>query len=170
MRFEIQNNQLSRFLRTNYALMIGLLGFMSLFLPISIMLAEDARVSTIWTVVGIFATVLILGYALMAWMVRAFTQSLSYEAKNGILYINEGFVVYRRKSIPLDRVTDFRLVQGLLMRTFGIWKIEVQTAGANGAGGAEGVLWAVQGPLATRDTLLQLRDAAVKAQRIDAAA
>ena len=88
MRFEIQNNQLSRFLRMNYALTIGLLGFMSLSLPISIMLAENARVNVIWTVVAIFATVLILGYALMAWMVRAFTQSLSYEAKNGILSVS----------------------------------------------------------------------------------
>ena len=56
------------------------------------------------------------------------------------------------------------------MRMFGIWKIQVQTAGASGATGAEGILLAVQGPLVARDSLLQLRDAAVKAQRIDGAA
>lgn len=170
MRFEIQNNQLFRFLRINYALSIGVLWFTALALLVLIMMGEGAQTSTIWTVTSVFSVVAIIAFALLSWLARAFTQSLSYEAKDGILYINEGFVIYRRKSIPLDRVTDFRLVQGLLMRAFGIWKIEVQTAGANAAGGAEGVMWAVQGPLATRDTLLQLRDTDVKAQRVDAAA
>ena len=169
MRFEIHNNQLFRFMRTNYALMIGLIGAMTLVLPLIIMLDEGAATRTIWIVLGSIVTFGLVLFGLLVWHARLLTNSLSYEVKDGVLYISEGVLIYQRKAIPLDRVTDFRLVQGLLMRAFGIWKIQVQTAGAAGNIGPEGMMLAVHGPLAARDQLLQMRDSAVKAQRVDPA-
>ena len=157
-------------MRTSYALNTGLIGIMLIGFPLFIMIIEEAPVRVMSFVLGSMFVFGLLLFSFLLWHARALTNALSYEVKDGVLYISEGVFVYQRKAIPLDRVTDFRLVQGILMRMFGIWKIQVQTAGASGATGAEGILLAVQGPLVARDSLLQLRDAAVKAQRIDGAA
>lgn len=170
MRFEIQNNQLFRFMRTSYVISFVILGAMSLLIPIGIMLAEDAAPRTILIVIGGLSGLGVVILGLTIWHAHAFTNSLSYEVKDGILYISEGVFTFERKAIPLDRVTDFRLVQGWLMRQFGLWTVHVQTAGAAGAVGAEGSLLAVQDPIAIRDHLLKMRDSAVKGQRPDAAA
>ncbi len=170
MRFEIQNNQLFRFLRTNYTISFVILGAMILVLPTSIMLAEDADPRTISIVLGVLVGLGALIFALTIKYARSFTNSLSYEVKDGILYISEGVFTYERKAIPLDRVTDFRLVQGWLMRQFDLWTVQVQTAGAAGVAGAEGTLLAVKNPIEARDHLLKIRDEAIKTQRIEAAA
>lgn len=167
MRFTVQNNQLFRFLRTSYAISFVTLGALMLVIPIGIMIAEGAATQTIWIVIGGLIALGIGIFALTLWHASLFTKALSYEAKDGILYISEGVFVFERKAIPLDRVTDFRLVQGMLMRWFGLWKIHVQTAGAAGAVGAEGTLLAVQDPIAVRDQLLKLRDVAVKGELVE---
>ncbi len=169
MRFKVQNNQLFRFLRTSYAISFVTIGALMLVIPIGIMIAEGVETQTIWFVTSGLVALGIGIFALSLWHANLLTKALNYEAKDGILYISEGVFIFERKAIPLDRVTDFRLVQGMLMRWFGLWKIHVQTAGAAGAVGAEGTLLAVQDPIAARDQLLKLRDVAVKGQQISSA-
>ena len=68
----------------------------------------------------------------------------------------------------MDRVTDLQMVQGLLMRRFGLWKLAIQTA-SSGQESPEGTLWGINRPEAIRNELLAMRNAAVKQQRVDSA-
>jgi uncharacterized membrane protein YdbT with pleckstrin-like domain len=85
--------------------------------------------------------------------------SLKYWIDGTTLRIDQGVVVRKFKSIPLDRVTDIQMTQGPLMRACGIWSLQVQTAG--GAQQApEGTIWGACDPESVRDTIMAIRDKA----------
>lgn len=109
----------------------------------------------------IFGLGLLLGliYALFIgpWLCRQQAEALKYGVEGGYIRISCGVYFQKEKAIPLERVTDFALVQGPLMRYFGIWGLNIQTAG-QGAVVAEGMLLAIDEPHATRDRLLKIRD------------
>lgn len=50
------------------------------------------------------------------------------------LKVKKGILVRVEKTIPLEKITDMAMVQGPLMRYFGIFKLTVETAGQSGAG------------------------------------
>jgi membrane protein YdbS with pleckstrin-like domain len=81
------------------------------------------------------------------------SQALSYRLENGKLCADSGVYFLKRKSIPLDRVSDFMLAQGPLQRRYGIWALHVQTAGAGGQTIAEAILFGLEDPEAVRDEL-----------------
>lgn len=89
-------------------------------------------------------------------------QRLSYRLEGTNLRVDAGVFVLVRASVPLDRVTDFRLFQGVLMRFFGIWGLSIQTAGAPVP---EAVLVGLRDPHGVRDALVRARDAAAKTAR-----
>lgn len=60
------------------------------------------------------------------------------------------------KTIPLDKITDMALVQGPIMRAFGIEHLRVETAGSSQ--GALAVIPAVIGAREFRDLVLEHRD------------
>jgi len=60
------------------------------------------------------------------------------------------------KTIPLDKITDMALVQGPIMRHFGIEHLRVETAGSSQ--GALAVIPAVIGAREFRDLVLKQRD------------
>ncbi len=169
MRFELQKNLLNRFYRYTHILTMAF-AVVSIILPfLMILILEEASSRAIFwlmsvtTLIGLFIT------AFLLWHAKQYTNNLEYQVEDNILYIQEGVFTYQRKSIPLDRVTDIRMVQTLLMRWVGIWRIHVQTAGI-GSAGPEGVLWGIESPKAVRQQLLTLRQAAVNREIVDPAA
>ena len=111
------------------------------------------------------------GLGIVAAVVYAFTlgrtlpgrqaRALNFRLEGATLRADSGVYFLKRKSIPLDRVTDFALVQGPLLRWCGIWSLQVQTAGAGGQSIAEATLVGLERPEAVRDELLRARDACV---------
>ena len=122
------------------------------------------------TVCGLFAfgAGLLLGplwfLTLGRWVHRRQADALRYWLDGSTLRINKGFIFLQRKSIPLDRVTDFVLVQGPLARACGVWIIKVQTAGT-GQQIPEGTLVGVVDTEAARDLLLAKRDEVAEGNR-----
>ncbi|MEM7116109.1 MAG: PH domain-containing protein [Chloroflexota bacterium] len=165
MRFKLQTTQLVRYLSLTHIL--GALGtFSPLILGFAIGFAtEGAAGIPSFSVLGGLIGIAVLIILLLIWYVRHFVRSLNYQLADNVLHIEEGVFTYQRKAIPLDRVTDIRLVQNLLMRWVGIWKIQVQTAGV-GQMQAEGVLWAAESAETVRNELLAARETAVSHQRL----
>ncbi|MHC5055001.1 MAG: PH domain-containing protein [Planctomycetota bacterium] len=106
-------------------------------------------------------SVAVLVYLLLIgpWFPRRQASALRYALEGTTLRVDSGVFFLSRKAIPLDRVTDIVLVQGPLMRHFGVWSLRVQTAGA-GSHIPEGVLFGVEEPERVRDLLLETRDEA----------
>lgn len=102
-----------------------------------------------------------IGLAMMLgalFLPRLQTDAMEYRCEKGALHIRKGVVFLSRKSIPLDRITDLELVQGPLMRMFGIWGLRVQTAGT-AQPAPEAIIWGPQDPEIVRHGILKLRDA-----------
>lgn len=103
--------------------------------------------------------VLGLGRAIDRWVA-----STRYRIVDQSLRVESAFVwgvlQWRSKAaIPLERITDLRLVQGPLMSCLGIWRIDVQTAG-RGMLASEARLFAVSDPERVREAILaQAREA-----------
>ena len=169
MRFELQRNQLLRYFRWHnfLAFFFSTVPFI-VFLNILFVVEEVGSAPWAWTY-GICLTMGVLLFFYIRWYTATQVAAFDYQIVDHILHVEEGVFTYKRKAIPLDRVTDIRLVQGLMMRWLGIWRIDVQTA-SHGQMGAEGLLWAVEAPKEVRNLLLTARQDAVKAQRIEAAA
>ena len=91
--------------------------------------------------------VLILGS--IGWLVLCFfilffsklwINNLSYIVKDSSLTIYKGIFTKIEQNIPDNKVTDFVLYRDLFDRFLGMGSIKVQTAGASGQSGFEGVL------------------------------
>ncbi|MEM9776622.1 MAG: PH domain-containing protein [Chloroflexota bacterium] len=160
MRFEVQSKQLFRYLWANALLSVTTIYALFIILPGIILFEEGASGRTITIVSGVIIGAGLIHLVLWRWHSKAFSNTLSYELKDGILHISQGVFTYQQQAIPLDRVTDIRLVQGALMRRFGLWNVYIQTAGA-GVTGPEGTILAAADPIALRETLLKARDKAV---------
>jgi putative membrane protein len=100
------------------------------------------------------------------WLSRKQAEVLKYWLDRGTLRVDQGVFFFKRKAIPLDRVTDVVLTQGPLMRWCGIWALQVQTAGT-GQGMPEAMLYGLADPEQARDQLLAARDEVVAERRRD---
>ena len=111
----------------------------------------------IWFVgLGLLLAVL---YALTLgpWLSRKQAEALHYWIDGGALRVDQGVFFLKRKTIPLDRITDVMLAQGPLLKLFGIWELRVQTAGT-GQSVPEATLYGVSDPEAVRDVIVMTRD------------
>ncbi len=73
------------------------------------------------------------------------------------LHFSKGLFIRVEKTVPLEKITDLGLVQGPLMRYFGIEALKVETAGQS----SEGALLQLIGIVETRkfrDAVLSQRD------------
>jgi putative membrane protein len=114
-----------------------------------------------------FAIGVAVTYALFAkWLIEWQVDALQYRIEGRTLRVDSGVFFLKRKGVPLDRITDFALVQGPLMRLLGIWALQVQTAGV-GTPTPEATLIAIENPEQVRDELLRRRDAAAQGNRRD---
>lgn len=125
-------------------------------LVLSTMTGYPHVTTTSWLItVAIIAVSLIIA---VSWPIM-YAKTLRYSLDGSTLRIEEGVLIRRQKSIPLDRVTDLEMIQGPLMRFFGLWKICVQTAGS-AQQRPEGVLHGLSEPQRTRDIIMEARDRA----------
>jgi putative membrane protein len=97
-----------------------------------------------------------------AWLPRDQSRALRYWLEGSTLRVDQGVYFLQQKAIPLERITDFALVQGPLMRHFGIWALRIQTAGM-GHPTPEAVLYGLSSPFAVRDALLAAKNRTVAA-------
>jgi uncharacterized membrane protein YdbT with pleckstrin-like domain len=76
----------------------------------------------------------------------------------GRLLVSDGVLNKVRKTIPLDKVTDLSLTQGIVERRLGLWRLNVQTA-SSGHAVPEASLFALTDPKAFRRMVLDRREA-----------
>ena len=85
-----------------------------------------------------------IGYPVLCFFILFFTKlwinNLSYIIKDSSITIYKGIFTKIEQNIPNNKVTDFVLYRDLFDRFLGIGSIKVQTAGASGQAGYEGVL------------------------------
>ena len=71
---------------------------------------------------------------------KLWINNLGYIIKDSSITIYKGIFTKIEQNIPNNKVTDFVLYRDLFDRFLGIGSIKVQTAGASGQAGYEGVL------------------------------
>ena len=86
---------------------------------------------------------------------------LRYGLTDAALLINKGIWFKSRKTIPLDKITDLELVQGPLLRYFGIWTIKIQTA-STASQLPEATLLGLVNPDQVREEILAAKTAFLK--------
>jgi putative membrane protein len=92
------------------------------------------------------------------WLSRKQAAVLEYKLHETHLFVHQGVFFVKRKTIPLDRITDIVLSQGPLLRFFGLWRLDIQTAGS-GHQVAEAYLYGLTEPEQARTQILTARDA-----------
>ncbi|NKF49890.1 PH domain-containing protein [Shewanella sp. WXL01] len=84
------------------------------------------------TLVGI--PLLLLWFPIGLLLTRAYINNMSAELTETKLIVRKGILQRTENTVPLDKITDLALIQGPLMRMYGIHKLTVETAGQSGAG------------------------------------
>ncbi|MBC8871705.1 MAG: PH domain-containing protein [Planctomycetes bacterium] len=159
--FAIETSRLVRYLRLRSCLPLLIPLVLTVWIAIS---APRLTVTNPWmlSILGIGG----IGVAFAVVVTPIQVRAMSYWIDGTTLRIDQGIVVRRCKSIPLDRVTDIEMVQGPLMRVCGIWALQIQTAGS-AQQAPEGTIRGVSNPESVRDTIMTIRDQA--ASKADAA-
>jgi putative membrane protein len=73
------------------------------------------------------------------------------------LKVKKGILVRTEKTIPLEKITDMGMVQGPLMRYFGLHTLTVETAGQSGEGALVS-LTGIEDAKSFREAVLNQRD------------
>jgi len=157
--FLIHTLRVARYFRLRTLPFLLLLGLPSV--PIISAASERPTPSTLIAMTPLWIGWIVY-FVYVVWITKRKALVLRYWIERTTLRIDEGVVIRKRKSIPLDRVTDVVLVQGPFMRLTGIWSLQVQTAGSNQQA-PEGELHGVIDAERARDTIMSARDAAVGA-------
>lgn len=150
--FEIDASRLTQYFRIRWCIPLAILLAV---VVIPMLLDGDPASPSILVALGILVAAIIAALIVAPWYV----ESLDYWIEGTTLRINQGIVVRKSKSIPLDRVSDIELVQGPLMRMCGIWSLRIQTAGSTQQS-PEGTIWGARHPESVRDTIVKIRDQA----------
>jgi len=135
---QIQRLQVARYFYWSTTLMLGFVGLM------------------MWIVGVVIAFVYALTFG--PWLSRKQAEVLEYRLYESNLFVHQGVFFIKRKTIPLDRITDIVLVQGPLLRYFGLWRMDIQTAGS-GQQRAEAYLYGLTDPEQAKEMILAARDA-----------
>lgn len=91
------------------------------------------------------------------WLSRKQADVLEYKLCETHLFVHQGVFFIKRKTIPLDRITDIILSQGPLLRYFGLWRLDIQTAGS-GQQRSEASLYGLIDPEQVKMKILTARD------------
>ena len=152
--FEIQSSRLTRYFRIRWCLpmaMVTSLGTLTLLGGADGDFRHPAVLVSLAFLIAFVVAPLVIA--------PVYVRALEYWIDGSTLRINEGIVVRKSKSIPLDRVTDIELVHGPLMRMCGISSLRIQTAGSTQQS-PEGTIWGVRDPETIRDEIVTVRDRA----------
>jgi putative membrane protein len=106
----------------------------------------------IWLLVGMLVT-------------RRYLDSHSCVLTERSVKIKKGILNRIEKTVPLDKITDVALVQGPIMRAFGLESLSVETAGSTGTGAFLKVLGIV-GARDFRDAVLKQKEVSMAQARV----
>lgn len=91
-------------------------------------------------IIGLLGAVFTFGVSLLlvpialvlvyVWLELVFKR-LRYEVDEDSVNIRKGVLMHVEKVIPLEKITDIKLIQGPLMRFFGVYYVLLQTAGSS---------------------------------------
>ena len=128
--------------------------------------AFDTEVCTYWlfsyaflltiSVVGI--PLLLIYFPIGYFFTKRYLSRMECLLTNKALKVKKGILVQREKTIPLEKITDMGMVQGPIMRYFGLHTLTVETAGQT----AQGALVSLTGIIdakSFREAVLNQRDA-----------
>lgn len=126
----------------------------------------NPKVCTYWLLsTTIVLTLTILGIPLLliwlplgSYFTRRYLSRMECYLTDTDLKVNKGMFVRVEKTIPLEKITDLGMVQGPIMRHFGIHQLTVETAGQS----SQGPLVSLTGIVEAKDfreTVLRQRDA-----------
>ena len=107
------------------------------------------------TLIGI--PLLPIWWLLGMWVTGRYLDHMDCTLTRRSLIVRKGLFVRVEKTIPLDKITDLGMIQGPLMRAFGIHAISIETAGSP----SEGALVKLHGIVDVekfRDRVLEQRD------------
>ncbi len=114
-----------------------------------------ALIITFFTAIGI--PLLPLVGILVMLLSQRILNAMSAELFERKLVVKRGVFVRIEKTIPLEKITDVGLTQGPLMRAFGIYRLDFETAGQSGAGALVSMLGIVDAA-AFRERILAQKD------------
>ncbi len=88
---------------------------------------------------------------------KLWVDRLIYQVTNEGVFIKEGILFKKWKTIPFDKITDIVISQGPLETIFGLKSIRIQTAGM-GYGVPEGTLHGIANAEETRNKIMEIRN------------
>lgn len=110
------------------------------------------------TLIGI-PLLLLWFFGVGQYVTRRRFESMECTLRERSLNFSKGVVVRVQKNVPLDKITDLAVIEGPLLRKFGLVRLKVETAGqSTGPGGALLSLIGIEGALDFRDAVLSQRD------------
>lgn len=126
----------------------------------------NEKVKQYWLVQSILicfagvATIVVLPIVIPIVMFAAgkYLQTLSVDLFERKLSVKKGIFVKVENTVPLEKITDVSMVQGPLMRMFGIYKLNFETAGQSGVGALLSVIGIVDAEQ-FRERVLSQKDA-----------
>lgn len=108
---------------------------------------------------GVGLVIFPIGALLSHWWINRVFRRLYYEVDEDSTNIRRGVIFHVEKVIPLEKITDIKLIQGPLMRCFGVYNLLLQTAGT-GAQVAEAVM-----TFESREKAVEVRERIMEARR-----
>ena len=108
------------------------------------------------TVIGIPLLIITLPFAF--WISGRILNAISATLYERKLVVKRGIWNKVEKSIPLEKITDVALVQGPVMRAFGLHQLSFETAGQSGAGALVNLL-GIKEASDFREAILKQKDA-----------
>lgn len=125
----------------------------------------DPKVRTYWLVSGmLLCVVTLVGIPfLLVWvplglfLTGRYLKRMECLLTDKALKVKKGMLVRVEKTIPLEKITDMAMVQGPVMRHFGIFKLTVETAGQSGPGALVALIGIVEAK-AFREAVLAQRE------------
>ncbi|MBY5991763.1 PH domain-containing protein [Ferrimonas balearica] len=126
----------------------------------------NPKVCTYWVTTGAIAfgvtivglPLLLLWIPLGLWGTRRYLANMECVLTAKALKVKKGIWVKREKTIPLEKITDMGMIQGPLMRAFGLHRLTVETAGQSGEGALVSLI-GLEGAPEFREAVLAQRDA-----------
>ena len=131
----------------------------------------DPGVRTYWLLSGAIVLVitlvgiplLLLWFPIGLWATGRYLANMACVLTRKKLIVKKGILTRVENSVPLDKITDLTMVQGPLMRVFGLFQLKVETAGQSGAGSLVSLI-GIREAEEFREAVLEQRDAFVERQ------
>lgn len=119
----------------------------------------ESSTSVVFAGVSVALTLnFVLVLLVIPWLLRKTLESQRCRVSATQITSESGWLTRTTQSIPLDRIQDLSVKQGFLQRRFGIWTLEVQTAGSTSPF-PELTLHAPKNAFGVRDAIMNRRDA-----------